>query len=690
VRFKNYIKDGWGLLERLGAIEQNQLTVIGQQLARLPIEPRLARMLIAAHQNGSLKEMLVIVSALSIVDPREMGAENREKARQAHAQWNAPSSDFISILNLWHFVHEKRKDLSGQQFKALCRENMLSFLRVCEWFDVHKELKQITRELNFKENQIPSHESLVHRALLAGLIDSIGLKSDQDKKEYVGPRNIKFFIHPRSVLFKKMPCWIMTFDLMHTTKTYARMNAQVEASWIAESGAPFLKKHYSEPHFESKTGYVVAFERATLFGLEVVSRKKVNYDKISLREARAIFIREGLAEENAIISSSFYHKNKDTLDLLRESEHKIGRQDYLIDREAIYQFYDERLSASITSVKTLEGFLKWKEDNFLCFTKESATFATKEELEKIEKDFPSFLRIEEANLPLRYEQENVTLTVPIEALSKLVAIDFHWRCPSHLILYFSIVEEEKEIATGKDLKALYEQLKDRLTHHFIGEKKNITQWDFGDLPEQCQVKKFIYYPALVDQQESVAIQLLETQKQADYYHRFGLARLYLLRLGKPIADIKRKLSSAQKRQLADFFSDCLMASVLSVFLAGKKEIRTQSQFEAALKHQAHFALRAEQLLALVEEIVSLYQKIQTGLKQQPVEAISTQLQSLFAPGFIKQTPYDWVKRYPVYLKALLIRLEKRPRQLAQDKQMQSEIESVQKAYLKKCAIQKLY
>jgi len=149
---KRYIKDGWGLLERLGAIEQNQLTVIGQQLARLPIEPRLARMLIAAHQNGSLKEMLVIVSALSIVDPREMGAENREKARQAHAQWNAPSSDFISILNLWHFVHEKRKDLSGQQFKALCRENMLSFLRVCEWFDVHKELKQITRELNFKEN----------------------------------------------------------------------------------------------------------------------------------------------------------------------------------------------------------------------------------------------------------------------------------------------------------------------------------------------------------------------------------------------------------------------------------------------------------------------------------------------------------------------------------------------------------
>jgi HrpA-like RNA helicase len=515
------------------------------------------------------------------------------------------------------------------------------------------------------------------------------LKSEQDKKEYIGARSIKFFVHPGSVLFKKMPRWIMTFELLYTTKTYARMNAQVEASWIAEVGAPFLKKHYGEPHFQSKTGYVVAFERATLFGLEVVSRKKVNYEKISLSDARAIFLREGLAEENAIISSSFYHENKATLDRLREDEHKIGREDYLIDREAIYQFYDERLPASIASVAALVDFLKEKEDRFLCFTKEDASLATKEELEKIERDFPSFLRIEGADLPLRYEQACVTLTVPIEALSKLIAINFHWNSPVHLILYFSIVEEEKEIAQGRDLNALYDKLKHRLVNHFIGEKKEITAWDFGDLPDQCQVNKLIYYPALIDRQESVAIQLLETAKRAHYYHRFGLARLYLFRLGKPIADIKRKLSPAQKRQLTDFFSDCLMASALSVFLVQKEEIRTQSQFEAQLKHQAQFVLRVEQLLTLVEEIVSLYQRVQTVLKQQPVAAISTQLHSLFTQGFIKQTPYEWLKRYPIYLKAILIRLEKRSRQLAQDKQMQSEIESVQKIYLKKCAINKL-
>lgn len=430
-----FIKDGYALLERLEAVsKQGTITPIGRQLAEIPIEPKLGRIIIGANQYGALKEILIIVSALSIVDPREYPIEFKEKATQSHAKFLQSNSDFMAFLTLWEFIHQQKSTLSNQKFRKLCRENFLSYLRICEWQDVHAQLQDVVKELHFKVNQLAAEPRQIHQALLTGFLDTIGQK--EQKTEYLGARGVKFLLHPSSVLFKKPPLWVLACEIVHTSKTYARVNAEIDLKWIEEVARHLLKRQYVEPHLDIKEQKVVAFERATLFGLEIISRRKVNYEKIDPVEARRIFILQGLVEQQLTTRCLFYQKNNQTIAHLRKLEDRIRRQVTLVNEELIYAFYERHLPAGILSVRTLEQWAKQADERILIFS--AADIGVDNDSAAWESLFPSTLSIADKSYSLRYqfdlaaEDDGVTMLVPVDALAKLQEQDFSWLIPGLL------------------------------------------------------------------------------------------------------------------------------------------------------------------------------------------------------------------------------------------------------------------
>jgi len=689
-----FIKDGFTLLERLGAVSENrQITRIGKVLANIPIEPKLGRMMIAANHYGALQEILIIVSALSIVDPRERPQEFIAKADLAHKAFQHESSDFMSFLKLWEFLHVGKNTLSHNQFRKYCRTHFLSYIRVCEWFDVYQQLEDLAKELGFKKNQVAADYSLIHKSLLTGLLDTIGMK--EDKKEYLGARNIKFTLHPASALFKKSPQWVMACEIVHTSKNYARTNAKIETPMIEEVGKAFLKRQYFEPHFDEKEGRVVAFEKATLFGLEIISKRKMSYDRLFPVEARAIFIRAGLVAQKLTVPCAFYHKNIETVKILEDIEHRARGRLHLLDEERIYQFYEQHLPPEIYSARALMQVLKGKEDAFLTFTQAQIS------ADKIDKDFfknfPDVLYVKGYTIKLSYkfdlraQDDGVTALIPLAGLPFLKEADFSCLVPGlaeDLTMHFAIVNDEDTIlAKGDDLKALYEPLKDALPSEILEE---YTQWDFGD----CPFEKGPGYCALTDKQTHVSIQVFATAQEAQLAHALGLCRMYLYYLTDKIKYFKQ----LHKKQaiFVQWADDIIFAGCMSVFVVEAPNIRTYAQFAQQLKQkQPHFIATLDLIFNLVKEIVSQRVKVQALLKKYHAVAvkeilpaladIERQMAELLPPHFIKDTPLIWLKRLPVYLKGILLRLEKLPRQVAQDKQHMMEVNAVRKAYANKLA-----
>ncbi len=779
-----FIKDGYTLLERLQAVDEDRkITRLGRVLATIPIEPKLGRIIIAANEYGALNEVLIIASALSIVDVRERPEDCKEQADAAHAKFTHENSDFMSYLLLWNFIDEHRQNLSHSKFRKLCRTNFLSYLRVCEWIDVHTQLHQIADELGFRKNQVPADFSLIHKSLLCGFIDTIGVKDDN--KEYQGARNVKFFIHPASSLFKKSPSWVLSCEIIHTSKTYARTNAAIETKWIEEVAQSLLKKQHVEPYFEPKAGRVVALERATLFGLEIYAKRKINYEKVSPIEARKIFIEQALVQELMISRCSFYTKNKETRHSLEKREDRIRRQHILFDESKVVQFYQERIPFHICSVQRLEKFLADKNDDFLVFTEDDISLMTI--TSDLNNQFPAQIIIKGQSFQLEYEfdlsspYDGVTLIIPFETLKYIKDEDFTWlipglleekiatllkalpkriraylvplpdhihkakqminstqgdlptalmhylqtqitlpqgilndvNLPPHLIMHFKVKDKhEKVVAMGDDLKKIYEDLKSSYLELHTSEepieKENIIQWDFSDLPGEYKIRKgtldFNYFPGLVDNQQSVSIRLFDAKALAEFHHPFGLARLYLLQLSDACKNFKRSITPQEKKLLiktyaefGDFeqlIEEILFNCAMHLFVSTAQDIRTQKQFSEQLaKMRSQFILSLNQIKQCVTDALpkfhDLFSRLEK-LKTKPhdvdtIKDIRKQLQVMFPKHFIKQTPFVWLKRYPAYLKAIDIRLEKLPRQLAKDKQARLEIESVQKAYDSKLA-----
>ncbi len=438
------ISDGYQLLLELGAVtEERALTPVGNELAKMPLDPRVARMIVAARDEGCLKEMLVIAAALTVQDPRERPQERQGTADAAHKKFADEKSEFLSWLKLWNWYEgELDHKKSNRKLVQACHENFLSALRMREWVDIHSQLHGLAAEHEWKENQLPATYDAIHRALLAGLLGNIGCKSE-DSGYYLGARGMKFLIHPGSALNKKAGKWIAAAEITETTRLFARCVARIEPDWLEVVGAHLIKRSYFDPHWEKKAMQAVAFERSTLYGIVVNPKKRVNFGPMNPKEAREIFIRHGLvegeiAEEFARRWGFFTHNHQLMLDI-ETLEHKSRRPDVLVDDELIFAFYDQIIPEGLSNGAEFD---KWRREA----ERENPTLLhlKREDLMRHEaagvttEAFPHEIKLGGVEFELAYHfepgspKDGVTITVPLAQLNQIPAARCEWLVPGLL------------------------------------------------------------------------------------------------------------------------------------------------------------------------------------------------------------------------------------------------------------------
>ena len=438
---KRNIQDGVRLLEELGAINdkakdpKKRLTEIGRKLARLPIDPRLARMVIEAPRFGCLKEVMVIASGLSIQDPRERPSDKQQSADDKHRRFFHEESDFLTLVNLWEHIKKEQKAHSSNQFRRQCKQDYLNYLRIREWQDVYFQLHQSMREMDFKLNDEPASYQSVHSAILVGLLSHIGTK-DPEKNEYQGARNARFNIFPASGLFKKQPKWVMSAELVETSKLWARMVAKIQPEWIEPLAKHLIKRSYSEPHWSKKRAAVMAYEKVMLYGIPIVPKRLVNYGNIDAPLSREIFIRSALVEGEWETKHAFFKQNRALLQEVEELEHKSRRRDILVDDEELFQFYDQRVDTEVVSGRHFDTW--WKQagkatPDLLNFEKEMLFKGDASHITEL--DYPNFWHQNGIKLKLSYQFEpgensdGVTVHIPLPILNQIEPEGFDWQIP---------------------------------------------------------------------------------------------------------------------------------------------------------------------------------------------------------------------------------------------------------------------
>ncbi|OOF79897.1 ATP-dependent RNA helicase HrpA [Rodentibacter caecimuris] len=455
------IQDGVKLLEELGAFEtiktksgeKRRLTQTGRQLAQLPVDPRLAKMLLSAVNFSSVYEVMVIVSALSIQDPRERPTEKQQSADEKHRRFADKKSDFLAFLNLWNYLQEQQKALTKNQFRRQCQKDFLNYLRIREWQDIYHQIRLAVREMGLPINSEKAEYQQIHTALLSGLLSHIGLK-DTEKQQYLGARNTHFSIFPNSVLFKKQPKWVMTAELVETSKLWGRMVAEIESEWIEPLAEHLVKKSYAEPRWSKSRGAVIADEKVSLYGVPIVVARPVNYGSIDPIVSREIFIQSALVEGNWHTKHSFFKQNQCLIREVEELEHKSRRRDILVDERTLFEFYDQRIGTEVVSQKHFDTWWKKasKQDSELLNFERA--FLINEGAEKVSKlDFPNFWHQGNLKLKLSYqfepgtEADGVTVHIPLPLLNQVEMAGFDWQIPG--------LREELVIALIKSLPKSY-------------------------------------------------------------------------------------------------------------------------------------------------------------------------------------------------------------------------------------------
>ncbi|MEO7403991.1 MAG: ATP-dependent RNA helicase HrpA, partial [Burkholderiales bacterium] len=435
------ISDGYALLSELGAIDDERtLTEVGRQLAKLPVDPRIGRMILGARAEGSLPEVLIIAAALSVQDPRDRPMDRAQAADQAQKRFDDERSDFLAYLKLWAFYEETQQKSSNRQAQRICRDHFLNFNRMREWRDIHSQLKELIRDLDWKigEPKADSQQYMrIHRALLTGSLGAIGLKGDESSD--LGPRGIKFWIHPGSGLGKKQPRWVVAAEMIETSRLYARCVASIEPLWLESLAGHLIKRSQSDPHWEKKAGEVVALERAVLYGIPIYVNRRVAFGLIDPAEARRVFIRSALVEGDYESRAPFYVHNQKLLGSIEELEHKSRRPDVLVDDELIYAFYDNLIPPDVWDVRRFE---RWRIEAERGDPKK--LFLRREELMRHEAagittdQFPATIELAGRPLALTYEhdpggsRDGVTMTVPLVALNQISAARCEWLVPGLL------------------------------------------------------------------------------------------------------------------------------------------------------------------------------------------------------------------------------------------------------------------
>ncbi|KEY60931.1 ATP-dependent RNA helicase HrpA [Serratia sp. DD3] len=785
---KRNIQDGVRLLEELGAIKtadngHYQLTPQGRQLAQLPIDPRLARMVLEAQKSGSVREMMIITSALSIQDPRERPLEKQQAADEKHRRFADKDSDFMAFVSLWDYLQQQQKENSSSQFRRLCRSDFLNYLRVREWQDIYTQLRQVVKELGLPVNSVPSDYRSIHTSLLSGLLSHIGQK-DNDKQEYSGARNARFSIYPGSGLFKKPPKWGMVAELVETSRLWGRIAARIEPEWIEPLAQHLVKHHYSEPHWSKSQGAVMASEKVTLFGLAIVAARQVNYSTIDPLLCRELFIRHALVEGDWQTRHTFFAANLKLRAEVEELEHKSRRRDILVDDEALFSFYDQRIPNEIVSGRHFDRWWKTtvkQQPDLLNFEKE---MLIKEGANRVSAlDYPNYWHQGNLKLRLTYQFEpgtdadGVTVHIPLPILNQVAEEGFDWQIPGirrelvialikslpkpirrnfvpapnyaeafigrvtsqelplldslerelrrmtgvtvsreawqwdsvpdHLKMTFRVVgEKQKTLREGRDLALLKQQLKANVQQTLSSvaddglEQSNLHIWSFGKLPEFYEQKRGGYsvkaYPALVDEKESVAIRLFESEQEQQQAMWQGTRRLLLLNIPSPIKYLHEKLPNKAKLGLyfnpygkvLELIDDCIACGI-DKLMAEHGGLVWQEQSFARLQESVRAELNETvvDIAKQVEQILTTVFNINKRLKGRvdialalALSDIKAQLSGLVYRGFVTNNGWSRLPDTLRYLQGIERRLDKLSIDPHRDRAQMLRVERVQLAW----------
>ena len=446
---RSMIRDGYETLRELGAIDEHErLTALGRRLARLPIDPRLGRMILAAESEDALSEILTIAAALSIQDPRERPMESHDAADAAHAPFADPHSDFMSYLKMWETYHEQKKHLSWNKLRQWCRAQYLSFLRMREWHDIRQQLQVLVTQTGMRPNEEPADFGRIHRSVLSGLVSSIARRGE--KHEYTGPRVGAYFIFPGSGLFSGRAQWIMAAEIVETTKRYARCVARIRPQWIERAAPHLVQRTHHHPRWDRRSARVMAHERVTIWGVEIIAKRRVHYGPINPVEARELFIHHALVEGQYDTDAPFFEHNRGLVAELRDAEARRRKRDVLVDAAARFSFYDRRIPAHIY---TGGAFERWrreaeKDDPQVLFMTRRDLMRPGAAMFEAEQ-FPDTLTVGEIEAPLEYhlepgdELDGVMVTVPLALLNHVAGARLEWLVPG--------LVREKVIALIKSL-----------------------------------------------------------------------------------------------------------------------------------------------------------------------------------------------------------------------------------------------
>ncbi|GAA4682088.1 ATP-dependent RNA helicase HrpA [Nocardioides nanhaiensis] len=802
------VSAGVQLLEELGALREGRLTKLGRRLARLPIDPRLARMIVEAERLGCVREVVVIAAALSLQDPRERPVEQRPQADQQHARFTDDSSDFLTWLNLWRYLKEQQRELSSSAFRRMCKREFLNYLRVREWQDFESQLRQVCKEMRIEVGRpadTPDADG-IHQALLSGLLSHVGLLEERDRKErgareYLGARGARFAIFPGSVLKRRNPQFLMAGELVETSRLWARQNAAIKPEWAERLAGDLAKRTYSEPHWSLKRASVVARERVTLYGVPLVADRLVQYGRIDPPLARELFIRHALVYGEWRSRHRFLEQNRQLLEEAHELEHRARRRDLVVDEHTLFDFYDARVGAEVVSGAHFDQW--WKQERrrnpeLLTFDSAMLTHDTAEEVR--EADYPE--RWVSGNpdgeggltFPISYHFEpgaaddGLTIEVPVATLNQVSAEDFSWnvpglrhelvtslirslpknlrvsfvpapdrareflaatpvgeeplldalerwcrattgvhvpreawdwgKVPEHLRPTYRVVDDGGgEQARGKDLEALKEPLRPRFAQAMaeVAESSGLarsgaTTWVFGEVPESFREVRAGHevhaYPGLDDEGDAVGLRVCGSAAERDARHRLGVARLALLATRSPVREVLDGLDNTAKLGLAgspyptvaDLLEDA-RAAVVRQLVDDAPPVRDEPAFDA-LVARARQEAGAEAVRALVPELVRVLglwreaDKLLSGRAEMTMlpalSDLKGQLERLVHPGFVAGAGLAQLRRYPVYLRALVQRREALGQGGAavnRDRALMDRVSALQEAYLHQVAAQ---
>ena len=775
------IRDGYKVLQELGAVDGNgKLSTVGRRMARLPVDPRLARMVLAALEQECLAEILIIASAMAVQDPRERPPDKQQQADLMHARFAHPRSDFMIWPRLWRYFEEQRQTLSQNKLRKLCLREYLSYTRMREWRDIHTQLSIACRQLGIKPHaalsEVEDYQA-IHIAVLSGLLGNIA--RHDDGRDYLGARNRALRLWPGSGQARKSPKWVVAGEVVETNRIYARTVGAIDPAWVLKINPALLKSHCYEPRWHPRRGQVVAFERITLYGLTLVDRRVIHYGPLDAQESRSLMIREGLIPGRFRQLPAFLKHNQRMVRELEDMESRTRRRDILVDEHSLYAFYDARLPSDICTASSLRTWLKRNPE------RARALFMTRDELVArdpgaISDQYPDHLEWEGTRFSLAYQFEpgkqtdGVTVIVPVALLNRAPRHLFDWLVPGmlrekciqlvrslpkdkrkHLVPVPDMVDraldglhpdnidlltalaarlgtfggiklEQQDFARtalddyyqmnirvvdargklldqGRNLASLVNQFQSD-TRQSVGAdhrdspaRDNIMRWDFDDLPRKWRFRQagvdIEAYPALVVRGDSVAIELCDYPGAALRLHRGGVLWLTRREAVQQVRVLRKNLLRGNDCNLAlaaagfqrtQLVEDLIDAAYVQAMELDDTLPWSADAFQSMVRQgREKVVARANDIEATLLNVLAPLAAVQRSLvaldgpKWDSLRAdIDGQLAGLFAEGFLRDTPEDWLAQFPRYVKAVRSRLERLSGQTGKDRQYTSLLEQL--------------